>query len=224
MITAFALSLEHYSGSNTHQRSSRTSAKMDASTPHPLADKVYLRYYIKDCPRQWECTAAVWKKCRHCESYESEHEARSKLLDHLTRSGHHRWNDQWKLQDSADNAEVLTEEAPGVWFDEPPGPEIGELVTSPAAIGELVTSPGFHVAVDRKNYSSGKPPAQNVHPARGSLVHSGLPQIHHHIISGQPHIWIFVCIADNSQRVNRTSWLHSGQPHILAAAFAPTLT
>ena len=40
---------------------------------------------------------------------------------------------------------------------------------------------------------------ENIHPARSSLVHSGRPQIHHHIISGQPHIGIHVCIARGSQ-------------------------
>ena len=187
---------------------------MDASTAHPLADKVYIRYYFKDCPRHWECTDQAWKRCRHCESYLSDDDARSQLMHHLEKSGHHRWNDHWKLWDSAEKAELFREEAPGHWFNEPPGP----------AVGEQVTSPGFHVAVDRKNYNSGKPPAQNVHPARNSLVHSGWPQIHHHIISGLPHIGILVCIADDLQRVYRSSWLHSGQPHILAAAFAPTLT
>ena len=178
------------------------------------SDMKFTRYFFRECPRNWECSAASWNRTNECESFENEDDARARLLLHLTRSGHHSHHSLCKLQDSFNNAEISREQVPGHLMKDHPGP----------AVGEQVTSPGFHVAVDRKNYNSGKPPAQNVHPARNSLVHSGWPQIHHHIISGLPHIGILVCIADNLQRVNRSSWLHSGQPHILAAAFAPTLT
>ena len=105
------------------------SATMDASHAHPLADKAFTRYFFLTCPRTWECTDAAWKRCKYCESYKSEHEARTLLLQHLVKSGRHRDNAYWKLWDSAQRAELCQEEVPGHWFDEAPGPAVGELVT-----------------------------------------------------------------------------------------------
>ena len=105
--------------------------QMDAADATPLADMNFTRYYFRHCPRHWECSGQSWANAKNCESYDTEDAARALLLMHLTRSGNHNHNPQWKLVTAARNAEVSQEEVSGIFFVEPPGPAVKEEVDSP---------------------------------------------------------------------------------------------
>ena len=107
------------------------SVQMDAAHAHPFADMKFTRYFFHNCPREWECSPQAWSRTAHCESYQSEEDARALLLMHLTKSGKHNHNAQWKLLTAARNAEVSQEEVSGIFFVEPPGPAVKEEVDSP---------------------------------------------------------------------------------------------
>ena len=91
----------------------------------------FTRYFFRECPRKWECSATSWNRTNDCESFQNEDEARARLLLHLTNSGKHNHNAQWKLLTAARNAELSQEEVSGIFFDEPPGPAVKEEVDSP---------------------------------------------------------------------------------------------
>ena len=95
------------------------------------SDMKFTRYFFHNCPREWECSAQSWRRASHCESYQSEEDARALLLMHLTKSGKHNHNAQWKLLDSVRKADIFQEEVPGLWFVDAPGPAVGEEVDSP---------------------------------------------------------------------------------------------
>ena len=154
------------------------------------SDMKFTRYFFRECPRKWECSAASWNRTNECESFENEDEARAQLLLHLTRSGHHSHNSLWRLQDSFNNAEISWEQVPGHLMKDHPGPAVGEKVDFPPVFRFRALVTAVMASGLTANYVG--LPVENVHPARSSLVHSGWPQIHHHMLSGQPHIGIHV--------------------------------
>jgi len=88
--------------------------------------KMFCRYYFARCPRDWECSRGAWDAVNHCQSFQSEHEAKSLLHRHLTKSRLHKFNEHWKLWRSIQEAEMIKDEMPGEWFDEAPGPAVGD--------------------------------------------------------------------------------------------------
>ena len=110
-------------------------AKMSSvpKAAHPLAGKMFTRYYFQSCPREFECSAQSWKRQRYCESYKSEDEARTLLRNHLMKSSMHNHNEDRVLSAAASDANLITELVSGRHFQVAPGPEAnaGGEVDSP---------------------------------------------------------------------------------------------
>ena len=87
----------------------------------------YRKWYVKDCPWAFECTAASWKRKQRCTSWESEEDCRQILLDHLQTSWNHETTRKGKciidLETDVALAEVEVEDVSKIWFESEPQPK-----------------------------------------------------------------------------------------------------